>query len=210
MKKIPRTVLDKIKDMAAKDRALLNELSLNGELEKFGYHPRLLSMHEQNADELEKILKEYGFPGLSCKDPAATEGAWLIVQHAISRPLFMKNCLKLMRSYTKEELPVKYAAYLEDRIAFYERKPQKYGTQFDYDLTGKMDVWWLYDPDKTEERRRLAGLPPLEPVRESFSDYPALSAKDALTARKEQERWLVETGWCTEKDIEEYYRVYGR
>lgn len=69
----------------------------------------------------------------------------------------MRDCLRLFARYTYEEIPLKERAYLEDRIAFYERRPQRFGTQFDYTRKGVMAVWWLESREEAEALRRTAG-----------------------------------------------------
>ena len=52
-------------------------------------------------------------------------------------------------------------AMLEDRIRTFEGRPQRYGTQFDWDEHGHLSLLPLEDPAGVDARRRAIGLGPL-------------------------------------------------
>lgn len=56
----------------------------------------------------------------------------------------------------------KNLAYLTDRIAVFESKPQLYGTQFDWDENGNLSPNLFDDLIKVNERRKSIGLNTLE------------------------------------------------
>lgn len=209
MQKLPDEVCESILSMEKADLALCAALQESGELARYGYHPRMESLHKENSAKLSAILKTYGFPTLKNSDAGVTAAAWRIVQHSIGAPAFMRGCLRLFARYTYEEIPLKERAYLEDRIAFYERRPQRFGTQFDYTRKGVMAVWWLESREEAEALRRTAGLPSLKEAEEAFRNYPRVSLEEAAQMRKRQEEWLVKTGWCTPRDIERYDLLNG-
>jgi hypothetical protein len=65
------------------------------------------------------------------------------------------------------------AAASEDRILMYEKKPQRYGTQFTADpVSGK---WELYTVDETvtDEERAKWNVPSLEAARQRATDMNA-------------------------------------
>lgn len=202
MEKYPELFCERILAMEKEDLCLLERLQQSGELQKYGYHPALKKLHAQNGAALKEMISRCGFPTLKNAGAEVFSAAWRIVQHNIGDPAFMKSCFSLFGRYSYEEIPLKERAYLEDRIAFYERRPQRFGTQFDYDLNGNMTVWRLADRAETARLRALAGLPPLEEAEEAFRKTPSVPAERAREMREEQERWLEETGWCTKKDIE--------
>ena len=209
MAKLPEQICKKIIAMENRDLTLPQTLSERGELENCGYHLRLEKLHLSNAAELEKIIEKYGFPNLKNSDQMVLTAAWRIVQHAISNPRFMLKCNELFKEYAFDEIPLKERAYLSDRIAFYQRRPQRYGTQFDYNQNGEMAVWWLEEPENVDSLRLQAGLPPLATVAEKFKAYPRKSADEAREMAAMQERWLVATGWCSEQDIKNYYEFHA-
>lgn len=208
--KIPRGVCEELLEMERRDLEETERLAKSGELEKYGYHPALQKLHERNCGRLGEIWERYGMPTLQNGGEEAVLAAWRIAQHAIGSPAFMRRFAAECDKYSPEEIPLRGRAYLADRIAFYERRPQAFGTQFDYELNGRMRVWWLLDEERTEERRARAGLPPLTEAKKRFEEYPRISEEEAARKRAEQEAWLVETGWCTGEDIARYYRVRGK
>lgn len=61
-----------------------------------GYHPRMEAVHRSNAARLTGIIERYGWPGKSLVGEDGAEAAWLIAQHAIGDPPFMRRCLLLL------------------------------------------------------------------------------------------------------------------
>lgn len=206
---LPECVREEILAMERRDLEETERLAKEGELEKCGYHPFLQKLHGENRKRLCEITERYGLPTTQSAGEAAARAAWRIVQHSIGAPDFMRRCLRLYEE-SGDDVPLRFCAYLGDRIAFYERRPQVYGTQFDYDLNGKMSVWWLKDENAVDERRARAGLCPLREAETRFGEYPKISEKEALIKRREQEAWLTETGWCTAEDIKNYYAARGK
>ena len=182
----------KLLEMSAKDARVREELAKTGELFD-GYSPKMEAVHLENAAALEKIIDEFGWTGISLVGANGAESAWLIVQHAISLPQFSRKCLKMLEKAVLEgEAEVYQAAYLQDRIAFFEGKPQKYGTQSDWNADGKMQVWTLENPDKVNEFRAEIGLKPLgNLIWESNENVPENFAERQLQG----EEWLKKVGW---------------
>ncbi len=91
-------------------------------------------------------------------------------------------------------MPAAQEAYLFDRIAMYEGRPQRYGTQPLLCPDGKYRRWQTENPEALNQRRASMGLPPVlddppesEPTDESRAKYE-------IWARGYTE-WLQETGW---------------
>ena len=116
-------------EMARYDLEVRAELLKKGEL-YHGYHPDMERVHLQNATRLEEIIDRIGYPTPSKVGLKASEAAWLVVQHAISKPAFIKKCYALLSEAPNDVNP-QNLAYLYDRICYFEGRPQKYGTQFD-------------------------------------------------------------------------------
>lgn len=93
-----------------------------------GYHPEMENVHRSNAKRLREIISKIGFPTISKVGPKASDAAWLIIQHAIGEPKFMKTCYMMMEE-NSHDINLKNKAYLYDRIQVFQGKPQKYGTQ---------------------------------------------------------------------------------
>jgi hypothetical protein len=200
MSVVPRFGLAKeLLALQAADEAIRAELALEGSLFQ-GYHPRMESIHRQNAARLREIIAEYGWPGQSLVGEEAAYAAWVIVQHSIGEPDFQRHCLHLLQgAATKGDVPPLQVAMLEDRIRVLEGQPQRYGTQFDWDEQGQLSPYAIEEPDTVDERRRALGLCPLaediQRRREHIATTNEKPPTDWAARKKEEEAWLRQVGW---------------
>jgi hypothetical protein len=185
--------------MAEEDLRVRSELSADGSLFQ-GYHPDMRAVHDRNAARLARIMDEHGWPGEREVGPDGAEAAWLIVQHAIAQPVLQRRTLEaLLAAAARGEVPAWQVAMLEDRVRIFEGRPQRYGTQFDWDPAGQMSPLPVDDPDGVDARRQSVGLRPLaveiaarrEEVRRSAESPP----DDSAGRRRAWEEWLREVGW---------------
>lgn len=185
--------------MAAEDQRVRQELAQSGALFE-GYHPRMRAVHDRHAARMATILDDHGWPG---EGRVGTEGAWaawLIVQHAIASPVLQRRALgALETAAAQNQVPACQPVMLEDRIRTLEGRPQRYGTQFDWDETGVLNPLPIEDPDGLDARRRAVGLAPLEEAirqrRRETAESGERPPKDWWSRRREMERWLQATGW---------------
>lgn len=140
------------KDLSVRER-LSREKKLIG-----GYHPEMEKIHRENAEMLRKIIREIGFPGISKVGREASEAAWLIAQHAIAEPAFMKSFFKLMTDHIGD-VNTKHWAYLYDRIQYFQGKPQRFGTQLNADGS----IYPVTDLEKLNTLRSEYDLPAIPP-----------------------------------------------
>src|SRR3954447_14617509 len=127
---------EQLLQLVTEDRRVRAQLAATGELFQ-GYAPQMAEVHLHNAQVLEAMIKTWGWPGKSLVGEEGAGDAWLIVQHAIGSPSFQRWCLPLLKEAVAHgEAEPAQVALLEDRIAFFERRPQRYGTQFDWDEEG--------------------------------------------------------------------------
>jgi len=97
-------------------------------------------LHHNNAMLLNDIIDKIGYPTGNKVGTEACEAAWLVIQHSIGQPDFMKKCEGLLKSAVSEKnANRKNLAYLSDRIAVLEGRLQLYGTQFDWDEKGVLN-----------------------------------------------------------------------
>jgi hypothetical protein len=144
--------------MEAGDRGVRAELEKDNSLLS-GYNPRMREVHERNADRLTQVIAQIGWPSPSMVGEDAARAAFLIVQHAISRPAFMRSCLPLIeRAAQRGELPRIEVAMLTDRILILSGKPQLYGTQFDWDESGQMSPRPRENVEEADRLRKDAGM----------------------------------------------------
>lgn len=185
----------KLLEMTAKDARLREELAKTGELFD-GYAEKMEAVHLENADALEKIIDEFGWTGKSLVGADGAGAAWLIAQHAISLPEFSRKCLKLLeKAVAAGESEAWQAAFLQDRIAFFEGKPQKYGTQSDWNADGKMQVWTLENPEKVNEFRAEIGMKSLETLIWENAETRENAPQHFAERQQKYEDWLKKTGW---------------
>ena len=95
---------------------------------------------------------------------------------------------------------------LDDRIRFFEGRPQRYATQLDWDAEGNLSPGEVEDPQRLPERRLGAGLPPLEERIEearrraaSEGERPPADHQAYASAR---DAWAARVGWRAGREIE--------
>ncbi len=114
---------------------------------------------------VKRIIKKYGWPGISFVGKSGAKGVWLLVQHADHDIRFQKMCLGLLRRAAMEgEAEKKYVAYLTDRVLKNTHHPQRFGTQFYLNRKGVMEPWRIAEKEDLGKRRKEFGLG-------SFSKY---------------------------------------
>ena len=182
--------------MAAEDRRVTRELAATGELFR-GYAPRMEEVHRRNARDLLALVQAHGWPGRSVAGEDGMHAAWLVLQHAIGEPAVQRGCLPILRdAAARGEATPAQVAYLEDRIAYFERRPQRYGTQFDWDERGMMSPWTIEDPANVDARRASVGLPPLaERVAEVRRNAQGSVPPDHGKRQAEMLAWSKSVGW---------------
>jgi len=182
--------------MRAEDLRVREELVASGELGG-AYVPRMEEVHMRNAARLRELIELHGWPTEDVAGKDGAEAAWFITQHAIGEPEFQRRALKLIQARIAEgRVPAWHAAYLEDRIAMYECRPQRYGTQWmDDPRDGRIRPWTLADPERVDELRAQVGLEPLHPIPEPGPDLPQENREEIQQNYRWWEQWLVSKGW---------------
>ena len=88
---------------------------------------------------------------------------------------------------------------LEDRIRAFEGRPQRFGTQLDWDVNGQLSPLPIEDADSVDDRRRMLGLAPLEHElaerRRAMTEGPERPPADWPARQREMETWLRAVGW---------------
>ena len=92
-------------------------------------------------------------------------------------------------------------AYLTDRIAVFENKPQRYGTQFDWDQNGELSPNRFDDLEKVNKRRKSIGLNSIEEQTELIMQQAKNNNEeppnDFEERKQEIETWKRTVGWIT-------------
>jgi hypothetical protein len=186
-------------DLEKTDKETRTQLLADGSLFD-GYAPQMERVHIENAERLKAVLEEHGWPTESMVGEDAVRAAWMVAQNAISRPEFQRRCLGLLHDAVRAgEAPPAFAAYLTDRIRFNQRRPQVYGTVFDWDKDGQLSPWQIEEAETVDIRRDQVGLPPLgaaiDIVRleaQVEGSRPPASYEDR---QQEIEEWARNVGW---------------
>ncbi|MET1055814.1 MAG: DUF6624 domain-containing protein [Pedobacter sp.] len=181
------------------DLKLRDQLIKSQQLGK-GYNQEMASLHSINAGKLNEIIDTIGYPTIEKVGQEACEAAWMIIQHSIGQPVFMKRCAKLLEILAQEnQAYLINLAYLTDRIAVFEDQPQQYGTQFDWDEKGQLSPNIFDDDDKVNQRRASIGLNTLEEqtalIRRRAEIENQSISEDFEERKKEIANWKKSVGW---------------
>jgi hypothetical protein len=182
--------------MRAEDRSVRQELIDSGELGG-AYVPRMEDVHRKNAAHLRQLIALYGWSAEDIAGHDGAEAAWLIAQHAVGEPDFQRRVLAFLRTCVAENrVPAWHAAYLEDRIAMQEGRPQRYGTQWVQDPTdGRYRPWSLADTDHVNDLRGEVGLGPLQPVPERGPALAPEKQEEIEQNNRWWQQWFICRGW---------------
>ncbi|NBC05905.1 MAG: hypothetical protein GVY26_01780 [Bacteroidetes bacterium] len=186
-------------DLQTADQQLRDQLARSGQLGQ-GYNEAMQRLHNQNATHLAHIIDGIGYPTVERVGEAANAAAWLVIQHAIGQPPFMRKCLQLLEeAVAEQQADHKHLAYLSDRIAVLAGQPQRYGTQFDWDEQGKLSPNTCDDRAAVDRRRATLGLNSLAEQTRLMRKRAAAEQQQApanFQARKrEMDAWRKKTGW---------------
>ncbi|QLC67656.1 hypothetical protein LPB248_15480 [Flavobacterium sp. LPB0248] len=194
-----KIISERIIELKNADLKLRNKLIENKKLFE-GYDEEMEKLHKQNAIILNEIINTIGYPTIDKVGKEASEAAWLIIQHSIGSPDFMKRCAKQLQNAVKENQadPINLA-YLKDRIAVLEGNPQLYGTQFDWDEKGNLSPNLFDDLQMVNQRRQSIGLNSLEEqteiIRNRILQENQLPPEDFEKRKQEALEWRRKTGW---------------
>lgn len=184
---IDNLIAKELLEMAQHDIKVREELLREGKLSP-GYNPDMERVHKKNAERLDEIINSIGYPVKSIVGEQASQAAWLIVQHAISMPIFMKKCYALI-SEAGDGISPQYFAFLHDRICYFEGRPQRYGTQFD----GR-GMYPVEDKELMIRLRRELQLS--EHDDDYIVDVKSIGLdKDLHPSDKDFNQWRKQTGW---------------
>jgi hypothetical protein len=186
-------------EAAARDVETRARLAASGALFE-GYHPEMEAVHAANAALLARVFDAIGWPGRKQLGDEGAAAAFMILQHAIGHPALQRRGLALMlEAIPAGEANALDAAYLSDRIAVLEGRPQTFGTQFDWDSNGQLSPAPTRDDATLDERRASVGLPPMA---ETIAHMRAEAAAEGQNApgdlarrRAEYEAWARRVGW---------------
>lgn len=194
-----KSIAKKIIGLKNTDLALRDKLVQTGQLSE-EYHEEMKELHNKNAKILNDIINTIGYPTIDKVGKEANEATCLVIQHSIGQPEFMKKSAELLESAVSEnKADPKNLAYLTDRIAVFEGKPQLYGTQFDWDENGNLSPNRYDDLAQVNERRKSIGLNTLEEqteiIRRQAESENQSPPADFEERKQKIEDWKKNVGW---------------
>lgn len=194
-----KSIAKKIIDLKNADLELRDKLIQNGQLGE-GYNEEMEELHNTNAKTLKGIIDTIGYPTIDKVGKEASEAAWLVIQHSISQPDFMEECLvQLENAVSESKADPKNLAYLTDRVSMFKGKPQLYGTQFDWDENGELSPNPFDDLAKVNQRRKSIGLNTLEEqtilIRKRAENEQETPPIDFEKRKQEIDKWRKKVGW---------------
>ena len=131
---------------------------------------RITEIDTENKLWLKSTLARIGWFRISVYGSSASHVAWLLVQHADQDPTWQKEVLGVLKPLAAQgEASWKDVAYLEDKIASAESRPQVYGTQGRCQ-GGAWSPFEISDPGHVDERRIAIGLAPIDEYAKEFKD----------------------------------------
>jgi len=181
------------------DSDLRDKLIKDGNL-NVGYNSEMESLHNYNAEILDKIIDIIGYPTIDKVGKNASDAAWLVIQHSIGRPAFMKKCMLLLQEAVRlNDAHAIHLAYLTDRIAVFEGRPQCYGTQFDWDIDGVLSPRPIEDIEYVNARRMSIGLNTIEEQIKCIRTQAVIENQQAPSTfdvrKNDFDIWRIRVGW---------------
>ncbi len=120
-----------------------------------------------NHVEICNILETRGWVGKDIVGDAC-QVFWLVIQHTSVES--QQKYLPLFREAVERgEMQASAVAMMEDRVAVFEGKPQKYGSQVQRGEDGKYTPFELLDATKVDEWRAEVGMQPLDEYLKSMN-----------------------------------------
>lgn len=192
-------IAEKIIELKNDDLEFRDKLIQSGQLGE-GYDEEMANLHNRNAKIFNEIIDTIGYPTIDKVGKEANEATWVVIQHSIGQPNFMRKYVKLLETAVREnKTNAKNLAYLTDRVAVFEGKPQLYVTQFDWDGNGELNPNRFDDLTKVNERRKSIGLNSLEEqtkiIRGQTKNENQSPPTDFEKRKQEMEKWKKTVGW---------------
>jgi len=136
---------------------------------------RMMAIDCDDTEWLKAQLEEIGWFDIETYGKDADKNAWLLVQHADRDPPFQRWMLGYLQGLPPGKTDPHNVAYLFDRVAVADKRPQRYGTQGSCGPDGGWQPFAIEDPERVDDRRASAGLAPL-------AEYVASFPKEACPA----------------------------
>lgn len=122
------------------------------------------------TERLKEIIDEYGWPSVALVGEDGATAAWAIAQHSDHDVMFQERALELMAAAVADgEADPSQLAFLVDRVAVNQGRPQTYGSQLGC-VDGAATPAPIENEGKVDERRAEVGLDPLADYLAQFEE----------------------------------------
>lgn len=129
-------------------------------------HSVVARVDRENTARIKELVNSFGWPGKSLVGEDGAHAAWLLVQHADHDLEFQRRSLELMEPLMEVgEISPDHYAYLYDRVAVGDGRPQRFGTQFGPDR----EPHPIEDPQDVDARRSKFGLCSMAEYRDAMN-----------------------------------------
>ncbi|MDH5233269.1 MAG: hypothetical protein OEY38_24720, partial [Gammaproteobacteria bacterium] len=175
-------------EMLNKEEQVTAQLAKDGNLYD-GYPIELKNMHNKNADFFQTLLDNSEWPRISDVGEETAKMACAVFQHcAICRPSLMKKGFEVISELAKlGEAHKQCVAYVSDRISYYERRPQKFGTQFEWNQNNEYGPWKIENEKEINLRRKEMGLNTQEEHNANVSKHTPTDSAPSKTDYSDRE-----------------------
>lgn len=127
---------------------------------------------KRHTAKLKAMVHTHGWPKISEVGEEASQGAWLLVQHADDDRSWQQEALKLMEPLVAQgEIKGSDVAYLKDRLSVAEHQPQPYGTQGQCGSSGTWQPFAIEDPAGVDQRRLAMKMQTLQDYIDMATKY---------------------------------------
>lgn len=123
----------------------------------------------QHAEWLKGALGKIGWFDISKYGEVASQGAWLLIQHADYDPHWQMAVTPMLKAKVASgDMQPKYYAYLVDRLAVNLGEAQSYGTQGRCVSGAEWQPFSVIDPAALDSRRASVGMEPIAEYKARF------------------------------------------
>ena len=171
---------EKLLQLIMKDQSLDYQIDLakkyymeNGKIPHW-YYPIQAWKSEitaNNFKDMQRMLKEYGWPKYSTVGELAADAPLLVINHHPSDDVRKMYIDKIKQNCLDGEGSCMEYAKIQDRILVNEGKEQIYGMQFRFTPDQKMEPFPIKDPEYVDQRRFEIGLEPIKEYLKRKIDY---------------------------------------
>ena len=154
------------------------ELAMRGELRQDSATVQSRRIYRQNYPQLQRIIREYGYPGFALVDPETTKHFNNMVLHCFFDVPFQNKVLEL---FTKEGQThpalladkgyLRDLAYLTDKVKVNSGQPQVYGTQLDYNDQGPFLRPSIDLPNLDKRRQKMQLEPAADYLKKAVAQH---------------------------------------